>query len=89
MIKPEQVPEASWRIACDVLGDLNVYSAEMKAAIAAALAAWPGLMAERRARCDAFVLPFNLDPDLPQKRETPIQHHDRRYNVAERLFGDD
>lgn len=35
-----------------------------RAAIRAALENWPGMLTERRARCDAVVLPFNLDADL-------------------------
>ena len=34
------------------------------AALRAGIAAWPGMLTERRARCDAVVLPFNLDADI-------------------------
>jgi hypothetical protein len=40
------------------------YREEARAAIAAALLAWPGALTERRARCDAVVLPYNLDTDI-------------------------
>ena len=43
LIKPEQIPDKAWRIAADVLGDLNVYETEMRAALAAAINAWPGM----------------------------------------------
>lgn len=38
-----------------------------RAAFLVMVKAWPGVMTERRARCDAVVLPYNLDADLPQE----------------------
>ncbi len=40
------------------------FADQARAALAATLNAWPGMLTERRARCDAFVLPFNLDADI-------------------------
>ena len=62
-ITPDQIPQEvveAYLRACAENEAVTVSEA-----IAAALAAWPGMMTERRARCDAVVLPFNLDADLP------------------------
>lgn len=58
-----------WHGKSDEWGDLlpedqDGYRDAARATIAAGLAAWPKVMTERRARCDAVVLPFNFDANI-------------------------
>ena len=70
MIKPKQIPDEAWQAARLELVDGPLredMEDRYRHALAAAINAWRGMMTERRARCDAVVLPYNLDADLPQE----------------------
>ena len=61
-------PVENWR-EWDDLDEFeqDSFRAQARAAFEAMVENWPGMLTERRARCDAVVLPYNLDADLPQE----------------------
>ena len=90
MIKPEQIPRA----VIDVMMEPITYPAGAtvetiyEIRMAAALSAWPNTLTTTTDDAMLVCRPALILPLTKEAADEP-QKTDRRYNVAERLFGDD